>query len=168
MEAVERESASDRELVVSHTIRAPRELVFEAYTSSTHLDQWFGPAGIRTITRAFEFRPGGVWEFTMHAADGTDFPNWVQWLEIVRPERIRFQHGERADDPRMFVSTVTLVERGGVTEITMHAIFKTREQRDLVVERFNALEAGKQTLAKLETYVAQLRTHPDAKGGPTT
>jgi uncharacterized protein YndB with AHSA1/START domain/DNA-binding transcriptional ArsR family regulator len=168
MEAVERESASDRELVVSHTIHAPRELVFEAYTSATHLDQWFGPAGIRTITRALEFRPGGVWEFTMHADDGTDFPNWVQWLEIVPPERILYQHGERADDPRMFVSTLTLVERSGVTEITLHAIFKTREQRDFVVERFNALEAGKQTLAKLAAYVEQLKTHPDTKGGLAT
>ena len=147
---------SEREMVVSRVIDGPRELVFRAYTTAEHLTRWYGPNGITTSTRAFEFRPGGVWEFTMHAADGSEFPNWIEWLEIVPPERIVYRHGDGRDDPRSFVSTVTLVARGDATEITLRAVFKTKEQRDEVIEKYNALEAGQQTLGNLAAYVAQL------------
>lgn len=83
------ERGSEREIVVSRMISAPRERVFEAWTEARHLARWFGPDGFTTSTRSFEFREGGVWDFTMHGPDGTDYPNWIQWREIVPPERIR-------------------------------------------------------------------------------
>jgi uncharacterized protein YndB with AHSA1/START domain len=149
-------ATSDREIVVTRIIEGPRPLVFEAYTDPKHLAHWWGPDGFTTTTRAFVFRPGGVWDFVMHGPDGTDYPNWIEWREIEPPERLVFLHGVRADDPRAFVSTVTLVERGGATEVTMRAVFKTKAQRDDVVERYQAIEGGKQTLGRLALYVATL------------
>jgi uncharacterized protein YndB with AHSA1/START domain len=148
-------TTADREIVVSRTIEGPRDLVFEAYTEARHLDSWYGPSGFRTTTHAFEFRPGGVWEFTMHGPDGTDYPNRVEWLEIAPPELIVYRHGERPDDPRAFVSTVTLVERGAATEVTLRAVFGTRQQRDEVVALYHALEGAEQTLASLAAQVAR-------------
>ncbi|HEV8637780.1 MAG TPA: SRPBCC family protein [Chloroflexota bacterium] len=150
------QTASDREIVISRTIEGPRRLVFEAYTDVRHLARWWGPNGFTTTTRSFEFRPGGVWDFIMHGPDGADSPNWIEWREIVPPERIVFLYGESGDDPNAFVSTVTLVERGTATEITMRALFKTKEQRDEVVERYGAIEGGEQTLGRLAEYVATL------------
>jgi uncharacterized protein YndB with AHSA1/START domain len=149
-------ATADREIVVTRIIEGPRPLVFEAYTDPRHLGQWWGPDGFTTTTRAFEFRPGGVWDFVMHGPDGTDYPNWIQWREIEPPARLVFLHGDRPDDPRAFTSTVTLVERGGATEVTMRAVFKTKAQRDEVVERYGAIEGGKQTLGRLALYVATL------------
>ena len=80
-------AASDREIVVSRTIAGPRRLVYEAYTEVRHLEQWWGPNAFTTTTRSFEFREGGVWDFIMHGSDGTDYPNWIQWRELVPPER---------------------------------------------------------------------------------
>jgi uncharacterized protein YndB with AHSA1/START domain len=147
-------AASEREIVVSRLIEGPRRLVFGAYTDVKHLAHWWGPDGFTTTTRSFEFRAGGVWDFVMHGPDGTDYPNWVEWREIVPPERIVLLPVERAGDPRSFLSTVTLVERGDATEVTMRAVFKTTAQRDLVVERHRAIEGGQQTLARLAAYVA--------------
>lgn len=149
-------ATANREIVVTRIIEGPRPLVFEAYTDPRHLAHWWGPNGFTTTTRAFEFRSGGVWDFVMHGPDGTDYPNWIEWREIVPPERLVFLHGNRQDDPRAFVSTVTLVERGGATEVTMRAVFKTKGQRDEVVERYHAIEGGKQTLGRLALYVATL------------
>ena len=149
-------ATSDREIVVTRIIEGPRPLVFEAYTDPQHLAHWWGPNGFTTTTRTFEFRPGGVWDFVMHGPDGTDYPNWIEWREIDPPERLVFLHGERQDDPRSFVSTVTLVERDGATEVTMHAVFRTKAQRDEVVERYNAIEGGRQTLGRLALYVGIL------------
>ena len=150
------QTASDREIVVSRTIDGPRRLVFKAYTDVRHLAQWWGPNGFTTTTHSFEFRPGGVWDFTMHGPDSTDYPNWIEWREIVPPERIVYLHGASDDDPRAFAATVTLVERGTGTEVTMRAVFKTKEQCDEVVERYGAVEGGMQHLGRLAAYVVTL------------
>ncbi|HEV2014000.1 MAG TPA: SRPBCC family protein [Candidatus Dormibacteraeota bacterium] len=148
--------ASDREIVVSRIIEGPRRLVFEAFTDARHLGQWWGPNGFTTTTRAFEFRPGGVWDFIMHGPGGADLPNWIEWREIVPPERIVYVHGESDDDPRAFTSTVTLVERGPATEVTMRAVFTTKEQCDEVIEQYGALEGGTQHLSRLAAHVVAL------------
>ena len=66
---------------------------------------------------------------------------------------IALVHGANADDPDAFESTVTLVERGDRTEVTMRSLFKTKEQRDEVVERYHAIEGAQQTLGRLVAYV---------------
>src|SRR5262249_42889388 len=157
MAAASGQPASDREIVVSRTIEGPRDLVFVAFTDPRHLRHWWGSHGFTTTTRSFEFRPGGVWDFLMHGPDGTDYPNRIEWREIVPPERFVYLHGESDHDPQAFVSTVTLVERGNATDVTMRAVFKTREQRDEAVARYRAIEGGAQTLGRLAAYVATLR-----------
>jgi uncharacterized protein YndB with AHSA1/START domain len=145
---------SDREIVLSRIIEGPRRLVFEAWTDIRHLSKWWGPDGFTTTTHSFEFRPGGVWDFIMHGPDGTDYPNRIQWEEIAPPERIVYLHGDRDDDPDAFVSTVTFVERGSATEVTMRAVFRTKEKREEVIARYGALEGGRQTLGRLAVYIA--------------
>jgi uncharacterized protein YndB with AHSA1/START domain len=95
-----------------------------------------------------------VWDFIMIGPDGTEYPNFVEWQEIVPPERIVYRHGERADDPSAFMTTVTLVDLGGATDITLRSVFKTKEQRDLVIERYHALEGARQTLGRLAELIA--------------
>lgn len=149
------EAGSDREFAVSRIIEGPRRVVFEAYTKPEHLAHWWGPNGFSVTTHSFEFRRGGVWEFTMHGPDGVDYPNWIQWTEIVPPERIVLLHGSRADDPEAFVSTITLVETAGGTEVTLRAVFKTKEQRDQVVAQYHAIEGAEQTLGRLAAYISR-------------
>lgn len=144
---------TDREIVVSRLIDGPRPLVFAAYSEVHHLSQWYGPAGFTTTTHSFDFRRGGAWEFTMHGPDGTDYPNHVEYLEISPPERIVLRHGSRGDDPQSFISTITFTGRGERCEVTLHSLFKTKQQRDEVVERYHAIEGAEQTLARLAEYV---------------
>ena len=47
-------ATADREIVISQVIRAPREVVFEAFTGVRHLSRWWGPDGFTTTTRSFE------------------------------------------------------------------------------------------------------------------
>lgn len=145
---------SEREIAVSRLIAAPRPLVFEAFSEVRHLSEWWGPSGFTTTTHAFDFRPGGVWDFTMHGPDGTDFPNLIEYMEITPPERIVFRHGSAAEDPDAFMSTVSLTERGEATEVTLHSVFNTKAQRDEVVERFGAVEGAEQTLGRLAAHVS--------------
>lgn len=155
-EGVEREE--DRQIVTTRVIDGPRHLVFRAWTEARHLARWFGPRGFTTTTRAFEFRPGGVWEFEMHGPDGTAYPNWIEWQELVPPERIVYRQGGRADDPNAFETTVTFAERAGGTEITLRTLFITKAQRDFVAEHHHAVEGARETLERLGGYVGELRS----------
>jgi uncharacterized protein YndB with AHSA1/START domain len=146
---------ADREIVISRTFDAPRELVFDAFTDARHASAWYGPDGFTTTTERQELRTGGEWVFTMHGPDGTDFPNWIRYREVVRPERLVYEHGGRTPDaPVHFHVTVTFTDLGGGrTALTMRSVFPTAESRRLVVERYGAIEGGHQTLARLAAHL---------------
>ncbi|MGY4642518.1 SRPBCC family protein [Cellulomonas sp. URHB0016] len=150
------ELAAAREIVVVRVIGAPRERVFEAFTEVRHLSRWWGPEGFTTTTRAFEFRVGGEWDFVMHGPDGTDYQEWISWTEIEPPARIALLHGESRDDPDAFESVLTFAPDGAATRIEMRTVFRTQELRDEAVERFQAIEGGRQTLGHLADYVTEL------------
>ncbi|MFF7467787.1 SRPBCC domain-containing protein [Streptomyces sp. NPDC008092] len=149
-------ATADREIVISRVIDAPRELVFEAFTEVRHLSRWWGPEGFSTTTRSFEFREGGEWVFVLHGPDGTDYPEWIRWTRIVPPELIELLHGEHRDDPDAFESALSFAPAGAATRIVMRTVFPTRELRDEAVEKYHAVEGGRQTLSSLAAYVADL------------
>ncbi len=148
-------AAAGREIVITRLIGAPRERVFEAFSELRHLSRWWGPEGFTTTTRAFEFRPGGEWEFVMHGPDGTDYREWIRWTEISPPQRIALLHGEFRGDPNAFQSVLTFAPDGEATRIEMRTVFPTTELRDEAVEKYHAIEGGQQTLSKLAAYVAE-------------
>jgi uncharacterized protein YndB with AHSA1/START domain len=76
---------------------APRDLVFDAWTDTKHLAQWWGPNGFTTTTMSFDLRPGGVWRFVMYGPDGRDYQNRITFEQVVRPERIVHRHGGGED-----------------------------------------------------------------------
>jgi uncharacterized protein YndB with AHSA1/START domain len=151
---------ADREITISRTIDAPRELVFEAFTEVRHLSRWWGPEGFTTTTRSFDFRPGGAWDFVMHGPDGTDYQEWITWTEIAPPERIAMLHGEARDDPNAFESVLTFEAIDGGTRVVMRTVFPTKELRDEAVETYHAIEGGEQTLGHLAAY-AEARVEED-------
>ena len=147
---------ADREIVISRVIDAPRELVFEAFTEVRHLSRWWGPDGFTTTTTAFEFRVGGEWEFVMHGPDGTAYQEWITWTEIVPPERIALRHGEFRGDPNAFESVLTFEPDAAATRIEMRTVFPTQALRDEAVQRYHAIEGGRQTLSHLADYVTEI------------
>jgi uncharacterized protein YndB with AHSA1/START domain len=154
-ENIETMSTADREITQTRVFNAPRELVFKTWTDPKHVDRWWGPRGFTTQTSEMDVRPGGVWRFVMrHAQHGT-FPNKVVFLEVVKPERLVYDHGEDDSNPPHFRVTVTFTERGQKTELTMRSIFPTAAARDKVVREYGAIEGGKQTLDRFEEWLAQ-------------
>ena len=148
---------SARELVIARVFDAPRELLFDAWTERRHLERWWGPHGFRTTTHEIDVRPGGVWRFTMHGPDGTDFGNTIVFLEIVRPERLVYRHsGEGPTADVRFDVTITFEAQGDKTLLTMRSIFESADAKQLVVDKYGAVEGGRQHLARLAEFVAAL------------
>src|SRR4029077_10253518 len=85
--AADVEPEADREIVIERLLDAPRELVFEVFTSADHLARWWGPTGFSVTTYAFDFQVGGVWRFVMHGPDGRDYQNRLVFDVIEPPSR---------------------------------------------------------------------------------
>jgi uncharacterized protein YndB with AHSA1/START domain len=140
-----------RAVVLSRELPFARELVWKAMTHPDHVNRWWGPDGFRNEDIQMDFRVGGLWSYTMVGPDGTRFPNRVWFKELASPARMVFDHG---DDQRVwFETTVTLDATDAGTRVTIRQVFPTQAERDEVVEKYGAIEGGKQHLAKLEAYV---------------
>lgn len=139
-----------RTISVTRIFDAPRELVFDAFTDAKHISNWWGPRGFTTTTQKMDVRPGGEWIFVMHGPDGTDYPNEIVYLEVVRPERIVYTHGPAP----IFDVIVTFEEVGRKTRMTMVSTFASAEMRDQVAEEFGAIEGMHQMVERLEEELA--------------
>ena len=79
---------SDRELVLTRLIHAPREKLFKAWTDPELLKQWFAPLPYTTPVAELDVRPGGRNLIVMRGPDGKDMPNRGVYLEVVENERL--------------------------------------------------------------------------------
>lgn len=147
-------STADREIAITRTFQAPRELVWQAWTDPKHIVHWWGPTGFTNTIHEMDVKPGGVWRFIMHGPDGTDFPNRIVFKEVIKPKFLSYEHGsDIPNDPRRFEVTVNFETKGNATELTMKMVFINKQQRDDVVEKYGAIEGNRQTLNKLEEYL---------------
>ncbi len=150
---------SDREILLTRVVDAPRELVWDAMTDPEQVVKWWGPSGFTTTVHEMDVRPGGVWRITMHGPDGTDYPNKSVFVEVKRPERLVFNQagGRPGDKGASFLATWTFEAQGARTKVTGRLLFKSKDDRDHVVNAYGAIEGGQQTLARLAEHVAARR-----------
>ena len=150
---------TEKEMIFSRIVNAPRELVFDVWTIQEHVEKWWGPDGFTTTSKQFELKPEGVWLFTMHGPDGSDYPNKIVFMEIDRPARLVYRHSDdEGVEPIRFHSEVTFEEENGKTLITMHMIMETAEMLTKVVEEYGAYEGAIQHLARMRDYLEALQS----------
>lgn len=146
--------AADRQVVLSRLVEAPPAAVFPMWVEQRHLEKWWGPDGFSITIDEIDVRPGGRWRFTMHGPDGTDYPNTIVYREVTPNERLVYVHGDPSDPDPPFTGVVTFEEMAGSTALSLRLVFESAGTRDLVVEKYNAVEGGTQTLGRLAALVA--------------
>lgn len=72
----------DNTLTVRREFMAGRQLVWDCYTKSEMLDQWFAPKPLTTKTKSMEFRPGGHWHYAMVEPNGTEYWGYTEYTTI--------------------------------------------------------------------------------------
>ncbi len=147
---------SDREIVMTHVVDAPRRIVFEAWTDTEHLPHWMlGPEGWTMPVCEIDLRPGGAWHFVWRRSDGTEMAMQGVYQEVVPPERLVSTESWGGDWPET-LNTLTLSEEGGKTTITHTVLYPSKEARDAALgtgmkegasESFNRLAEYVRTMA---------------------
>jgi uncharacterized protein YndB with AHSA1/START domain len=162
--------ASAQTFAISRIFRAPRNLVWKAWTDVEHLQKWFGPSGCTIPTCKMDFKPGGIFHYCMRTSDGLEM--WGKWtfLEIVKPERLVLiqsfsdkdggitRHPLSADWPRETLSTTTFAESNGETTITLR--WAAHNATEIERKTFDSSHASMQqgwggTFAQLDRYLEQ-------------
>ncbi|HLH47734.1 MAG TPA: SRPBCC domain-containing protein [Roseiarcus sp.] len=144
-------------ITMEREFAAPPEAVFRAFSDAEALRLWYGPDGFSITVIAMDFRVGGLFRFTMHAPDGTDFPNRIRYREIAPFERLSYRHGvDSDDDPNAFevVNVFTRISDKR-TLLVRTATFPSIDARNAVM-KFGAVELGMQTIEKLAAYLEAL------------
>lgn len=116
-----------------HTIEAPRDLVWKAYTEADRLAKWWGPKGVKILVGKLEVRPGGTFLYGMELPNGQVI--WGKWVfrEIQAPERMvtlvsfcdeegnLLRHPMSPTWPIEMLSVATFTEENGITTLTLQA-----------------------------------------------
>ena len=118
--------ASDRELVLTRLIDAPRAKLFRAWTDPKLLKQWFAPLPWTTASAELDVRPGGASLIVMRDPEGNEFPSRGVFLEVVKNERLVFtdayiQGWEPSEKPFM-TGILTFEDLGGKTRYTAGSV----------------------------------------------
>ena len=132
---------SDREVKVTRSFRAPRALVYRAYTEPELVRRWLlGPPGWTMPICEMDVRVGGQYRWRWQSEEkGSEFGFSGTFREVQPPSRI--VHTEAYDpgtvggpypgEPALV--TVTFTEDGGVTTMTSLIDFGSKEARDAAV-----------------------------------
>lgn len=121
---------SDREIVMTRVLDAPRTLVWEAHTNPEHLPHWMtGPEGWTMPVCEIDLSPGGAWHFVWRRSDGTEMEMRGVYREITPPERLVNTESWGADWPET-LNTLVLTEENGKTTITSTILYPSKEARD--------------------------------------
>ena len=152
---------TDREIVMTRILDAPRDLVFEAHSSCEHLSHWWGPRRYEIGSCDVDFRPGGAWRIVHRGDNKEEFGFRGEYREIVRPERITWTFEFEGMPGHVSVQTVSFEEHDGKTTVTTTAVFDSVEDRDGMLQ--SGMESGAaETMDRLEEYLQVLKERSNA------
>jgi len=132
----------ERELVMTRTFDAPRDLVFDAMTKPELLRRWlFGPTGWTMTVCEVDLRVGGKYRYEWRKDDGTEMGMGGVYREIVRPSRIATTELFDQDWTGGEASSIAVLEeKSGTTTLTTTMLYASRESRDAVLK--SGMERG--------------------------
>ena len=150
---------SDREVKVTRSFKAPKALVYRAYTEPALVKRWLlGPPGWSMPVCEMDVRPGGTFHWRWRSDDNAhEFGFTGTFRELVPNSKI--VHTEAYDPGTLggtypsqdAIVTVTFTEEAGVTTLTTVIDFGSREACEGAVKTgmTDGMEQSYQTLDRL-------------------
>ena len=106
---------------------APVQAVWDAWNEPEQVAQWWGPRGFTITHHSKDLRPGGIWHYTMHGPDGTDWVNKTLYHEVEKHAKMVYDHGGNDERAPLFRVTVLFTEVDGRTHLDFSMRLATPE-----------------------------------------
>ena len=142
------------------------------------LAQWWGPKGTTMRVLKLEFRPGGMFHYTIAFQPGHEMYARFIYREIVAPERIAFVISfsdaaggiTRAPFPQLknlwpleVLNVVTFTEQGGKTTVALRGrpINATDEERAMFAANTNSMRGASAALSTSSSTPGEILNHEE-------
>jgi uncharacterized protein YndB with AHSA1/START domain len=137
MTTVEKQPNSNRELVITRLIDAPRAKVYKAWTDPELIKQWWAPRPWTTPVCEIALERGATFRTVMRGPENEEHTTIGVFLDVVPAERIVFTDAfisawVPSEKPFM-TAEITLEDEGGKTRYTarvLHWSYADREQHE--------------------------------------
>lgn len=152
------ERRGDCELEVKRQFKAPRELLFRAWSEPDLFRRWWVPKsvpGLSLVSCEMDVRTGGGYrlDFRFGSPDTTSF--YGKYIEVVPGERIVWTNDEGEDGG---VTTVSFESAGSATRLTYHERHPSADALEEAIQ--GSAAALPEQLDQLEAMLAGLaNTH---------
>lgn len=159
-----------KEFTISRSFNAPRDLVWKARADPASFEQWWGPKGCKIEVAKHEFRPSGLFHYSMKMPDGQIWWGRFVYRDIVNLERIVFVNSFsdasggitrapfNATWPLEILNDLTFTEQDEKTTLNLRGrpINPTDEERASFEGMFSSMQQGfGGTFDQLEDYLAR-------------
>ncbi|MGI8811604.1 MAG: SRPBCC domain-containing protein [Pyrinomonadaceae bacterium] len=154
------------EIVITREFDAPRQLLWDAWTQTEHIEKWWGPRGFTTRVTSIDMRVGGKWNYVMIGPDGAEYPVNGIFTEITPPERIvtTDEFGENYDEimpnvdlPKGLIATAVFDDLGQRSRLTITVSHPTEADRKKH-EDMGVVAGWNSSLDKMEEYLAEVQS----------
>ena len=153
---------------VNHTLTlkreflADRQLVWNCYTQSDLLDQWFAPKPLTTKTKSMDFRAGGHWHYALVEPNGTEYWGLTDYI-MIQPidyytslDAFANAEGEINEDLPRAEWQVTFTDKGENVLVETVVTYKSLADLESVIQM--GMEQGMlSTLEKLDELLVTLK-----------
>lgn len=141
---------------------APLDLVWQAWTDSEILDQWWAPKPWKTQTKSMDFTEGGRWHYAMLGPQGEkqwcllDYHTIVPYKRFSGLDAFCDEQGNiTADKPRAFWENV-FTDHADTTRINIEIKFDALSDLETIIE-MGLQEGFTMALENLDHYISMLR-----------
>ena len=127
---------AEKTLTLTRILKAPRDLVWRAWTDHAQLKEWWGPEHFTNPVVEGDIQVGGTLHITMHGPKGSsfdmDFPMVKRYREIVPGKKLVFENepiGENGERMMDSLTTVTFADHPDGTLMEMTTTAKALTER---------------------------------------
>jgi len=118
---------ADRDLYIERHLKAPRSVVWTAWTTPDHLKKWWAPKPYITTECEMDLRPGGIFRTVMKGPDGTEMDGGAGcFLDVEDQSRVVFTDalgpGWRPNPEHFMTAIISFSDDGTGTRYSAHVL----------------------------------------------
>ncbi len=151
----------NKTITVKREFAAALPLVWDAYTKSEILDQWWAPKPWKARTKTMDFRNGGRWHYAMVGPEGeehwaaADYSSIIDQKKFIVKDTFTDEAGTLKTGPESEWE-VTFTSEGAVTLVEVHITFPALSDLETHI-KMGFKEGFTMALGNLDELLASLK-----------